>query len=78
MLADDITFNLSGFFRNDRYPDSTFDQEENRWSIEAGITNNFQKRFLAGLSIALRERDSNIDLNDYRDNRLIFSLVLEL
>jgi len=72
-----ISFNLSGFFRNDVFPRPDFDQEERRWEIAAGMGYNIFNRLSLGINYIYRERNSNIDICDYKDNRLIFRLVLE-
>ena len=77
MLVQDLSFNLSGFFRKDVFPRQDFDQEEKRWEVGGGLTYTILEWCSAGIDYTHSERDSNIDLYDFRNNRLFFRLVLE-
>lgn len=77
MLVQDLSFNLSGFFRNDVFPRPGFDQEEKRWEVGGGLAYTILEWCSAGIDYIHSERDSNIDLYDFRNNRLVFRLVLE-
>jgi uncharacterized protein (PEP-CTERM system associated) len=77
MLADKLALNLSGFFRNDVFPDPGVNQKEKRYMIITGLNYNILKWFSASINYVLRERDSNIDAYDYKDNRWIIRLMLK-
>jgi len=77
MLVENIALNLSGLFRNDVFPRPGVDREEDRWEVGGGVAYTISEWCSAGIDYAYRERDSDIDLYDYTDNRFIFKLVFE-
>ena len=69
-----LTTSLGAFYQWDDYVETVPEREDDTWSTNAGLTYRVFDWLSTSLRFAYRDRDSNIDQNDYQDYRTTFTL----
>jgi hypothetical protein len=69
-----LTTSLGAFYQWDDYGETVPEREDNTWSANSGFIYRVFDWLSASLRFAYRDKDSNIDENDYQDYRTTFTL----
>lgn len=75
-LARRMAGNLTAGYRGDNYIDEDPDREDTTWRAGAGLAYQLRPWITINLDYLYREVDSNIDINDYTENRAALSMTL--
>jgi len=71
-----ISGNVFGSYRNDEYPSSEDDREDEASRAGVGLNAQVKKWMRIGLEYSYRTNDSTEDENDYDENRAFVSITL--
>jgi len=74
-LLEKLTTSLGGFYWYDKYQDTFPERKDQTWGGNAALNYLFLDWLRGSLSYEYRQRDSNIDENEYIDNRVTLRLV---
>lgn len=77
-LRERLSTGLSAFYRRDDYRETTPERTDDTWGGGANLSWGLFRWLTASLGYDYRERNSDIDANDYVDTRILFNLDLDL
>jgi uncharacterized protein (PEP-CTERM system associated) len=74
-LLEKLTANISGFFQRDEYIDTEPERDDDTWQGRIGLHYLLLPWLSSSLSYVHRRVDSNLQENEYTDNRVTLTFV---